>query len=205
MVNSQRAVTDRHRQKMADLLPLILLLNTLLAAGDRACDVGEECAPQDQCPDFLRQKADQLDLRRGSSSYTRSVESLLARRCGRGRVCCPCPTHRCQSVPSCPTVKGLYADFVGEDKVSASLAALRIRSLVCDKTKKAICCPSEADINKFAKARKMRKLWVKLFLQKFGLGKVWVEKVEANFFIDFLAELGHSRNMIFLNWAILRR
>ena len=145
MIICQRAVTDCHRQKMTSLLPLALLLITL-ASADRACDVGEECAPQDQCPDFLRQKADQLELRRGSSLYTRSVESLLKRRCGRGRVCCPCPTQRCQPVPSCPTVKGLYADFVGEDKVKASLAALRIRSLVCDKTKKAICCPSEAEI-----------------------------------------------------------
>jgi len=138
-------VTDCHRQKMTSLLPLALLLFTL-ASADRACDIGEECAPQDQCPDFLRQKADQLELQRGSSSlYTKSVESLLKRRCSRGRVCCPCPTHRCQPVPSCPTVKGLYADFVGEDKVKASLAALRIRSLVCDKTKKAICCPSSVD------------------------------------------------------------
>ena len=33
---------------------------------------------------------DQLDLRRGSSLYAKSVESLLQRRCGQGRVCCPC-------------------------------------------------------------------------------------------------------------------
>lgn len=128
---------------MTFLLLLAFLLSDPLAAADRACDVGEECALHDQCPDFLRQKADQLDLRRGSSLYAKSVESLLQRRCGRGRVCCPCPPHRCQPVPTCPTIKGLYADFVGEDKVKADRATLRIRSLVCDKKNRAICCPSE--------------------------------------------------------------
>jgi len=73
------------------------------------------------------------------------VESLLERRCAPGRVCCACPAHRCQPVPTCPTVKDLYADFVGKDKLRADRAALRIRSLVCDKSKRAICCPSSVD------------------------------------------------------------
>ena len=147
MTIPQQSVSSRLRRKMTFFLNFLLL--SPLAAADRACDVGEECALQDQCPDFLRQKADQLDLRRGSSLYAKSVESLLERRCGRGRVCCPCPPHRCQPVPTCPTIKGLYADFLGEDKVKANQATLRIRSLVCDKRKQAICCPSEANIHLF--------------------------------------------------------
>merc|ERR1712130_2275 len=137
--------SQRRKMKILLLLAPAILICPLIAATDRVCDVGEECTLHDQCPDYLRQKADQLNLRRGSSLYTNSVESLLEKRCGRGRVCCPCPAHRCQPVTSCPTIKGLYADFVGEDKVKADRATLRIRSLVCDKRKRAICCPSSVD------------------------------------------------------------
>ena len=139
-------IQQAQRPKMVGwLLLVVLLLSTLTIAADRACDVGEECALENQCPDFLHQKADQLGLRKGSSLYTTSVESLYGRRCALGRVCCPCPAHRCLPIPMCSTVKELYADFEGEDKVKADRAALRIRSLVCDKNKKAICCPSETN------------------------------------------------------------
>ena len=139
-------IQQAQRPKMVGwLLLVVLLLSTLATAADRACDVGEECALENQCPDFLHQKADQLGLRKGSSLYTTSVESLYGRRCALGRVCCPCPAHRCLPIPMCSTVKELYADFEGEDKVKADRAALRIRSLVCDKSKKAICCPSETN------------------------------------------------------------
>ena len=52
--------------------------------------------------------------------------------------------------------------------------------------------------NKLTKARKMRKPPGTLDLKKFGPGKLWVEKVWAqNVFINFLAELDHSKKLFF--------
>ena len=59
-----------------------------------------------------------------------------------------------------------------------------IKSMNCDRE------------NKLAKARKTRKSPGTLGLKKFGLGKLWVEKVWAqNIVINFLAELDHIKKI----------
>ena len=56
-------------------------------------------------------------------------------------MCCPCPPTRCVPISSCQTIQGDYraTKSINTERKEAALA--RLRSLICDKRKKTICCP----------------------------------------------------------------
>ena len=69
----------------------------------------------------------------------------LSCRCGEGKqVCCPCPQSRCVPIASCQAVQEDYRAIKSNNAERKEAAIARLKSLVCDRQRKAICCPMDA-------------------------------------------------------------
>ena len=77
-----------------------------------------------------------------SSEVSRQRCNFLSSRCGEGKqVCCPCPLSRCVTIARCQTVQGDYRATKSNNTERKEAAIARLKSLICDRHKKAICCP----------------------------------------------------------------
>ena len=73
--------------------------------------------------------------------------TCLSSRCGEDKlVCCPspCPQSRCVAIARCQTVQDDYRATKRNNTERKGAAIARLKSLVCDRQRKAICCPMDA-------------------------------------------------------------